>query len=316
MLKNFKIASFQFHSTAEQTLHLPAYKGSTIMGGFGHAFRRVVCVTRQKDCSQCLLRGKCVYSYVFETPPPQQDDGFLRRAVAVPHPFVIRPPSEQKEIFQPGESFLFGLTLIGRAIDYLPYFIYSFEQLGKIGLGKGKAKFQLSLVRDSRGKTIYTAEDRVLLNDFETLWFRDFVAAASKWPSDRLLTLRFLTPTRIKFGRKLTDKLEFHSFMRNLLRRISLLSYYHCGERFQLDFKTVIQQAQQVQVKASDLRWFDWTRYSSRQNSRMKLGGVLGEICFEGDWQSFLSFILLGEVVHVGKGTSFGLGQYMVVRPK
>ncbi|RKY70285.1 MAG: hypothetical protein DRQ24_09550, partial [Candidatus Latescibacterota bacterium] len=70
-----------------------------------------------------------------------------------------------------------------------------------------------------------------------------------------------------------------------------------------------------VQVKASDLRWFDWTRYSSRQNRRMKLGGVLGEICFEGEWQSFLPFILLGEVVHVGKGTSFGLGQYAVVRP-
>jgi hypothetical protein len=30
----------------------------------------------------------------------------------------------------------FGLVLIGRAIDHLPYFLFSFEQLGRMGLGR------------------------------------------------------------------------------------------------------------------------------------------------------------------------------------
>jgi hypothetical protein len=30
------------------------------------------------------------------------------------------------------EEFSFGLTLIGRATDYLPYFIYALDELGEI----------------------------------------------------------------------------------------------------------------------------------------------------------------------------------------
>jgi len=44
----------------------------------------------------------------------------------------------------------------------------------------------------------------------------------------------------------------------------------------------------------------------------MKMGGFIGSITFEGDLEPFLPFLLLGEYVHVGKGTSFGLGKYEI----
>jgi CRISPR/Cas system endoribonuclease Cas6 (RAMP superfamily) len=46
----------------------------------------------------------------------------------------------------------------------------------------------------------------------------------------------------------------------------------------------------------------------------MMMGGFLGSISFTGDFKEFLPFIILGQYIHVGKGTSFGLGKYEIER--
>jgi hypothetical protein len=126
------------------------------------------------------------------------------------------------------------------------------------------------------------------------------------------LTLRFLTPTRLVYGGALTDSLDFHVLLRVLLRRLSNLAYFHCGTDLQLDFRGLIAAAGQIQTVASRLRWYDWERYSSRQDARMKMGGLLGQVTYAGDLQLFLPLLRLGSHVHVGKGTSFGLGKYVL----
>lgn len=145
-LSHFKFAQFQFFLKAVDYINLPVYKGSTFRGAFGHAFKKIVCVSRQNICDSCLLRGKCVYSYVFETPPPS-DTLKMRKYPYAPYPFVITPPLEEKRTYQNGETLCFELTLIGISIDYLPYFIYTFDELGRMGIGKGKGKYQLGEVR-------------------------------------------------------------------------------------------------------------------------------------------------------------------------
>jgi len=44
----------------------------------------------------------------------------------------------------------------------------------------------------------------------------------------------------------------------------------------------------------------------------MKLGGIIGNITYAGNLEQFLPFIVLGKYVHVGKGATFGLGQYEI----
>ena len=313
--------SFSFSLLAKDIILLPSYKGSTLRGGFGNAFRRVVCALRKTDCADCILKEKCVYSYVFETPPPA-DTKIMTKYTNAPHPFIIEPPPEKRHAYKPGDEINFGLTLIGRAIDYLPYFVYTFDELGKMGIGKDRGKFALQTVKSQKSgvteayNTIYSSETKTL-KPFEknVLCFpADLGFFTSDYSRDSgLLTLDFRTPTRIIYDSHLTLDLEFHMLVRQLLRRLSLLYYFHCnGGPSDWDFKGIIEKAKEVKVVKKDLRWYDWERYSARQDERMKMGGFVGAIEFEGNIGPFMSLIQAGEVLHVGKGTGFGLGRFNI----
>jgi CRISPR-associated endoribonuclease Cas6 len=317
---HIKTASFSFNLKASEPIILPPYKGSTLRGGFGYAFKRVVCAIRDRECTDCLLKDKCIYSYVFETPPPS-DTKIMRKYRSAPHPFVIEPPSERRRGFKTGDEINFGLTLIGRAIDYLPYFIYTFDELGRIGIGKGRARYDLKEVI-SDGKSIYDSETKTLkpfsfsvLNLKSCLLNFESEILNSGHSDFKLLTINFLTPTRILYNGHLTLDLEFHILIRNLLRRLALLLYFHCnGDPSTWDFKKIIEMAKNVRIKKRDLRWYEWERYSGRQETRIKMGGFVGEVTFEGDIEHFMPLIKAGEILHVGKGTAFGLGKYEIAK--
>jgi CRISPR-associated endoribonuclease Cas6 len=264
----------------------------------------------------------------------------MRKYPFAPHPFVITPPLEEKRTYREGDTLCFELTLIGKSIDFLPYFIYTFDELGRMGIGKGKGKYQLEEVRairpgertkakgereeiqDEKTVLIYSGKDKTLRNNFKVLKVNDlffsdqlpltFRPSPSSDLSLSSLHLNFLTPTRLKYDGQLSPDLEFHILIRNLLRRTSLLSYFHCEEQLDLDFKGLIEEAKGVKVQKQNLRWVDWERYSNRQETKMKMGGFIGSISFKGDFREFIPLILLGEYIHVGKGTGFGLGKYEI----
>lgn len=147
MSKSFTVAKYQLILEAgEHGLSLPPYKGSTLRGGFGSAFRRISCSMRDAECRSCLLRTSCPYAYIFETAPPPGSEA-LRNYENIPRPFVLEPPLESKTLYKPGERVDFNLILIGRAIGYLPYFIVAFRELGETGIGRMRKKYRLAEIR-------------------------------------------------------------------------------------------------------------------------------------------------------------------------
>ncbi|GAN32034.1 MAG: CRISPR system precrRNA processing endoribonuclease RAMP protein Cas6 [Candidatus Brocadia sp. AMX2] len=316
---------FTFIFEAEEEIYLPSYKGSTFRGAFGTQFKKVVCALKKGDCRDCLLKQRCVYAYIFESYSPDEAN-ILGKVNAIPHPFIIEPPEEEKQRYLAGQTFSMGLILIGDAIQYLPYFIYTFGLLGKNGIGRGRGSCQLQKVHtvSPRGDTqsIYRSKTRKVESfSEEYIDLRPSILAImeenvsdSVHDAPEEITLRFLTPTRLKYDGKLTIDLEFHVFIRQLLRRLFLLRHYHCKKSPADEgyHRMLIDKARTISIKETNLRWHDWERYSRRQDTRMKLGGFVGNIVYTGAISPFSPFIEAGKILHVGKGTSFGLGKYII----
>ena len=311
---NIRYQKFNFTIEAIDEVILPYYKGSTFRGGFGSTFKKVVCALKRNDCKDCLLRQRCVYAYVFETFPPDNTEVMgMNKYQTVPHPFVIQPPEETRQKYKPGEVLTFSLILIGKAVDLLPYFVYTFEELGKTGIGKGRGKYKL--LRVEKGDDIlYSIEEKSLRSVSSEEIYLPEIFDFNSGNSDELISLRFLTPARILYQRDLAVDLIFHILLRSLIRRLGMLYYFHCGNEMpSWDYKRLIEEGENVVTEKKSLTWYDWERFSSRQNVRMKMGGIVGEITYKGRLGQFLPVLKAGEILHVGKGTSFGLGRYVIL---
>ena len=336
MLNKLRIAKYRFTLEAVERLGLPRYKGSTLRGGFGAVFKRTVCFQREvKSCADCLLQANCPYAYIFETAPPQ-DAEVLRTYSDVPLPFVIEPPLDTKTVYEPGETLDFGLVLVGRAINYLPYFIIVFQELGRMGLGRGRGKYALRQVAavqplDGSEETIYAAVNGMVRERDLSVGWEEIEAQSSKLKvqtsnvkretsnvkrqtSNFQLKVNFLTPTRMKHEGRFVVRPEFHVLVRSILRRVSSLYYFHCGEKWEADYRGIIEAARGVELAEARTEWVDWERYSRRQEAAMKLGGFVGRVVYQGDWEPFAALLVLGQLVHVGKACVFGHGKYEIVR--
>ena len=228
---------------------------------------------------------------------------------------------DQPRRFNPGDELSFGLTLMGRAMDCLPYVVYSISEMCRTGLGANRGRFELKEV-SAKGLNgdrhpVYSHESNIIyeapglvLSELIGRQMRAMEALAAR--SDRA-KLKFLTPARIRVKDDLQIGLSFELLVRNLLRRVSMLAAVHGEGRMDLDYRGLIERASRVRVEHSSLRWWDLERFSNRQSGKMKLGGLIGEVEYEGKGlEEFVPLLVAGEMLNVGTGTSLGLGKYEI----
>lgn len=304
------LARYRFHCRATSPIIFPRYAGSAWRGAFGHALKHTVCVTRLRNCCQCLLWRSCAYSYLFETPPPQ-GASMLRKYPAAPHPFLIHPEATNARRYAAGEEFSADLTLIGRANAQLPYVIHAWRKMGQTGIGAGRGRFTLEAV----SQLVSSEGWQEVYRDGGTLAAQPpLVPPAISRPEGRC-ALVLETPVRIQHRERLmgVEEFSFQGLLAALLRRLSLLSYFHGPGPLQADFRTLVDQAGGVRALETDLVWYDWERYSNRQQTRMRMGGLLGRVVFDSHALApFWPWLAAGQAVHVGKGTVMGLGRYRI----
>ncbi|MFQ3582855.1 MAG: CRISPR system precrRNA processing endoribonuclease RAMP protein Cas6 [Chloracidobacterium sp.] len=287
---------------------LPDYPGPMLRGAFGQALKRVVCVVEHRDCSRCIVQARCHYPYIFETSPPKPLPT-LPGLTDAPVPFVLDVcPTSYTPRPTPDAPLRFGLTVIGvRANQGLKYVIEAVSEMARAGLGRDRVRFRLTEVQPLDAAGGPAAGVRPLA---------ELVAArvAALTPMGRV-RVRFESPTRIRVRGDLQADITFGVLARNLLRRLVLLSEVHGDGHPAWDVRLALAAADAVQTEHRRLRWLDWARWSSRQQQRLRLGGLLGEVVFGGgDLGWFATLLAVGEHLHIGTGTSMGLGRMRVER--
>ncbi|EQD76969.1 hypothetical protein B1B_01339 [mine drainage metagenome] len=227
----------------------------------------------------------------------------MRRYEHVPHPFTLR--FEQAEEVTRGHLIL---TLFGHGTRQLPIFLYAFEQAvcGERGIaGNHMTLDGVDQVMPEGPVRIYTPGGSLKPLPLH-------VPTMPSVPMNVRLVLQ--TPMRLKReGHRVgvTD-FRFADLFGNLLRRISMLTYFHTDTPLETDFRALMDAASAVEIQAQ-LSWREQPRYSRRQGTEMSLGGVVGELeVRDTDLSPFWPYLWLGQWTHAGTAASMGLGHYWI----
>jgi hypothetical protein len=296
----------------------PSYKGGMLRGGFGYAFQRATC---PQSCwcaaDTCTIKPVCPFRWVFATPHPPEVS-HLHDLKDVPRPFVIEPPIDGCTRYAAGDVLEFGLVLIGRGIEYLPYFLFSFEQLGNMGLGRQHTRARLERVEalepwQPTGQVIY--QDGHVLSSANKLPLIDAAmikARAEALPADLHLHLR--APLRVKTRGEWLCSIEPAALIRAVCWRLNALATFHGDGPWPVNHHALIEQAGDITVEQVQVRWVDWERTSTRgpQPQKMTLGGIVGSAALRNVPVDVRAVLLAGSLVHVGKACTFGHGGYEV----
>lgn len=270
--------------------------------------RRVCCPYVDGNCQQCLVGWRCVYGYLFESLRPPHAT-VMRKYRNVPHPFVFHIADTGPAEVAPGQRLTIGLTLIGRAVAFFPYMLIAMMRLGELGIGRDRLRFKVCKVEDFTGCAVYVDGQK---------------RAVSLPPSQRVDTpvasggcgevaLHFVTPLRIRSEGQVLRRFDFCALASAMLRRLELLIRLHDPDGiFDLDVQGVLAAAEAAEVVEADLWWQDLKRWSRRQQREMPLGGLRGSLRLRTDMGVFGGLLRLAEIVHVGRGTAFGLGQIRI----
>lgn len=314
----------------ERELQLPAHnKGNTLRGGFGSAFRKLVCVDLRWECTECSLRFTCPYTKIFNPFLPPDATQFTGNQ-NIPRPFVFKPPLTEQTHYAPGETLVFDLVIVGQAIDYLPYFIVSFRELGASGFGLNRTRLRLERVdaigADGTVTAVYESHTNLVrpAAPIRLPVGADgaFTPARSQGTQEvrgqQSLTLDFLTPTTLKTGSSVArdgsvvHRPAFHHIAKRLRDRANALATFYGDGPLPIDFKALGEAAEQVETVDDQTRWVERSRFSRHRDVPHDLSGFVGRIAFRGNLTPFLPLLRVGEYAHVGKNAVFGNGWFVI----
>lgn len=278
-------------------------KVSALRGGMGEMLLRQNCI-RDRDCGNCHFEEACivrktVYTQMKRKPPFMQGDDSIG--------YLIECENYQTRFCQ-GEGFFFYLVLFGNNLVYFGQYLQAFYQLGNAGIGKYHSHYSISSITNEIGHLLLQG-NTVNMENYHIRTVYEYVIkrmnALKKHGCQNKMV--FVTPLSLKYQGIYINQFYSEAVFQALFRRIMMLDYF--AEKY---IEMPVLSDYPV-IKEQDAKMCAVKRYSSTQDSKIALRGIKGYIQFEEIPEKYLPHILAGELLHIGKNTSFGFGRYILV---
>ena len=318
-LDKIKLAKYRFVLKPDNFIKLSGFAGSALRKALIPVFKKTTCQSPGRECKGCEIVSKCPYFICMEENISNSDHKF-RRYHTPPKPFICEPPVDIKQFYSRKDELFFDLILFGKALEYLPYFTASIKYLGETGIGRNLGKFKLDKIfalniPDNSIIAEYNKDD----NNSDCEKDKEFsLAELYKYFSNEDIdthevSISIITPLRMKLLGMDDWHLYFQSLTKNILKRIANLAYAYCDYENFLEFPGLIHNAKKIHIVKENFTWEDWRSPAMRdKNPNSRLGGFVGDIIYQGNIKDFWALLRLGEVLHIGKNTSFGFGRIQV----
>jgi hypothetical protein len=304
----FPFFRLRFHFIAQGSIHFPAGKpGNILRGAFGTIFRAIACVPQCQSARTCEIRQACAYARIFEPSTLGDSPSGLSDW---PRPFVFRASHLDGRTIPPQHCFHFDVNLFQLRDPAIAYFVLTFAQLAREGLGPGRANATLTAVDqiDANGAVLGRLFDgQTLLGSGEIQ-----PSILNLDPAAESIThiqVCFLTPTELKFGHQLAARPDFGILMSRIRDRLSTLRDLYGAGPLEMDFAAFGHRAAQVMMSRCELDNVHVTRLSSRTGQRHPLDGFTGLAEYKGDLAEFVPFLRAAGFTGVGRQTTWGKGE-------
>ncbi|MGR5549947.1 CRISPR system precrRNA processing endoribonuclease RAMP protein Cas6 [Vibrio sp. DNB22_12_1] len=288
LANHFPVLKLHITVRLNRSARFPAFKGSMLHGWFGQ-------VVKNYD-------GR-LYHILFGVHDNRQ-----------PKPYVICPSGDHKQEWQQGELFSFELSLFGEAVQCGESVVDAITTAAThkhLGLGKHNVPFELLSVASV---TPYGLRPNIIVSQLGE-WLTTLPQASI---TEQECSLLFETPVRVKYQGKVCHHAVPHLdfWCTQIMRRLTGLSRFWVVEDDAL-FDAMYIEAHKAltgtQQVAEHCYWEDWQRFSFKHQSHLPFGGIKGQLSFYGEVYGIVPLLKVGELLHIGGKTTFGLGKYQLI---
>lgn len=301
---SFKLAKLELTYKTLDNIKLPLFSGSTFRGVFGHSLKKLSCISLDDNCSNCPLSLECIYTNIFESRYTKNNYKSIRGLNNPPTPFIIRPTTELKPNINENNNFKLELIVFGEFTNWIHYFLKALQNMGNNGAGKGNGKFLLI-------KVINKYTNQIIYNGGQYL-FHDFTKkiSFSMNPINKL-NVNILSPIRIIKKNKMINSFTPKIFFNEFSRRFKTINHYYGSNDLTFNYSDLLKETELITMK-NRTKIKKISRYSNRQHKHVPISGIVGNLEFNNLGPVTYNLLKAVEDIHIGKGTSYGLGQIKI----